>query len=207
MPHEAGLLGAHYGQMRLEKETSANRGFFQNADIGHVYFSFLSNGVQSLSVFVERVGETRSRDDIWTDVFIGQQHTGYPAHINENIGVTVVGLETTRTLYVLGDLRLGGTLGLGFGLGGTSADVTRTGTDSTMHVTSAFDWQAFQVSFGLRLRYSVYITGSTDYAIIAGARYWGFPYLGPIAPSANYNGPDFRNANDLGYIAGIAIGF
>lgn len=207
MPHEVGLWGAHYGQLRLEKETASNRGFFQNADVGHLYFSFLTNGVQSLSVYLEHVREARSREGVWTDVFVGHQQVGYPAHIDESVGLTVLGLETTRTLCVLGDLRLGGTLGLGFGFGGTTAEVTRTGSDTTNQFSSAFDWQAFQLSFGLRLRYSVYITGSTDYAVIAGARYWGFPYLGPIAPSSNYNGPDFRNANNLGYIAGIAIGF
>jgi hypothetical protein len=207
MPHEVGFWGAHQGQARLEAASEANRGFFQNVDIGHLYYSFVSNGVQSLAVFVESFGERRDREGVWTDINLGNLPVQYPARMSERIGLTIVGLETSRNVVTLGDLRFGGTLGIGYGFGGTDIDVTKLHTDSTAHYASAFDWQAFLLSFSLRVRYSVYITGSMDIGIVAGARYWGLPYLGPIATSTNYNGPDLRNSNNVGYIAGIAVGF
>lgn len=207
MPHEIGFWGAHQGQWRLEPESDANRGFFQNPDIAHVYYSFVSSGVQSLAVFIERVAETRSRNADWTYVLFGNHASSYPAHIEEHLALTTLGLETSRTLLRTGDFRVMGTLSLGYGLGGADARVTKLWTDSTDEYSSAFTWQAFELSLAVRARYSILITGKLDLGVIAGIRYWGYPSLGPLGTSLNYNGPDFRNSNNVGYIAGIAIGF
>src|ERR1051325_2498556 len=65
MPHEAGVYVAFNGHKPLVSANEDNRGFYTNPTIEHVYYSFLTNGVQSLSVFAEHVSETRHWSGKW----------------------------------------------------------------------------------------------------------------------------------------------
>src|SRR5580693_521118 len=67
MPHEIGFWLAVNGQKPLISANETNRGFFTNPTIEHLYYSFASNGVQSVSVFVEHVNETRNWNGMWED--------------------------------------------------------------------------------------------------------------------------------------------
>ncbi|MDP4199703.1 MAG: hypothetical protein Q8922_03770 [Bacteroidota bacterium] len=208
MPREAGFLFAANGQASLVKSNDINRGFFTNPTIEHFYYSFETNGVQSLSIFLEHINETRNWSGIWTDAQILGGSKNFPASVSENLQVTVIGLETNRTLITASDFRLGAGFGLGFGLGGASADVTHDTTNITDTHTSETAWQALLMAASLRARYTIWTGGKYEIAIVALGRVWYFPYIGPIgSASRSYNGPGLRTLSEYGYLAGLAFGF
>src|ERR1035437_592728 len=94
MPHEAGFLFAANGQASLVKANDVNRGFFTNPTIEHFYYSFVTNGVQSLSLFLEHVQETRGWNGMWTDPMLNGGSINFPAHVDEQLQMTTIGLET-----------------------------------------------------------------------------------------------------------------
>jgi hypothetical protein len=205
MPHEAGVYVAFNGHKPLVKTNDVNRGFYTNPTIEHVYYSFLTNGVQSLSVFAEHVSETRSWHGIWTDVS-SRNPKSYAADVDESLQMTTIGLETVRTLISISDFRFGAGLGVGYGLGGASADVDTSG--KIAHYSSEPTWNALLLEFMLRMKYSVVYIHGTEIALVAEARYWGFPTMGPLSTTNTaYNGPGLRALSELGYLAGVSIGF
>lgn len=207
MPHEAGLLMAVNGQTPLIKSNDINRGFYTNPTIEHVYYSFLTNGVQSLSIYAEHVNETETWSGTWTNQLLNGGSQNFPATVRESLQLTTIGLETVRTLLSISDFRLGAGVGLGFGLGGADAEVRDT-SGSLASYSSATAWDALMVSFLVRLRYSFRVATDREVSVIGQVRYWGFPAIGPIANGGSqYNGPGVRALSEVGYLAGVSLGF
>ena len=207
MPQEVGLWLAVNGQKPLITPNEMNHGFFTNPTIEHLYYSFASNGVQSVSVFVEHVGETRNWNGEWATYSLGK-NPNYPASVQEFLGMTTVGFETIRNFISEGGFRFGAGLGVGFGLGGTSANVRDSATGEQTTYSSATLWDAFFVDFFVRARYTVYTSSSYEVALELMGRYWSFPAIGPTGDGGNaYNGPGLRATSEIGYMAGIAVGF
>jgi hypothetical protein len=208
MPHEVGFWFAENGQKPLITPDEINHGFFTNPTIEHLYYSFATNGVQSVSFFVEHVNETRDYwNDAWPTYALGKNPT-FPASVEESLDMTSIGFETLRNFISEGGFRLGAGLGVGFGLGGSSANVRDSVTGEQTNYSSATLWDALLVDFFIRARYSVYISDSYEIAIELMGRYWSFPAIGPVADGGNaYNGPGLRALSELGYMAGIAVGF
>jgi hypothetical protein len=208
MPHEAGFWFASGGQIPLLTPNNVNRGYYTNPTIEHAYYSFRTNGVQSLSVFIEHVDETRPWNGVWTNLMLGDGSANFPASVQENLHMTTIGLETIRTFISESGFRLGAGLGLGYGLGGASAVVHNISTDQTTTYNSATAWSGLMLEGFLRARYSLIVTGRYDIGIMAMGRFWGFPAIGPLDGSgSDYNGPALRVLSEFGYLAGIAIGF
>ncbi len=208
MPHEAGMWLAFNGQKPLISSNEMNRGFFINPTIEHFYYSLGSNGLQSVSFFVEHIDETREWQGNWATYMSGKNAASYPASVQESIGLTTLGFETTRNVITLSDFRFGGGIGVGFGLGGTSANVFDSLTKENNSFSSSTLWEAFLVHVYLRARYTVYSTSNYEIALQLMGRYWSFPFLGPIGSGGEaYNGPSLRAVSELGYMAGIAVGF
>jgi hypothetical protein len=208
MPHEAGLYVAIGGQKPVIASSDQNRGFYTAPTIEHAYYSFLTNGVQSLAVFAEHVGETRSWHGIWTVLTSAGIAPTFPADVDESLQMTTIGLETIRTLISESDFRLGAGLGVGYGLGGASADVRDSNSHHLTHYASENAWNALLLEFMLHIKYSIAMVGRYEIAFHAEGRYWGFPAMGPIGSAAGaYNGPGLRALSELGYLAGVSIGF
>ncbi len=207
MPHEVGFWFAVNGQLPLIPPNEINHGFFTNPTIEHLYYSFATNGVQSVSVFVEHVSEAENWSGEWATYALGK-NPNYPAAVAETLGMTSIGIETERNFISEGGFRFGGGLGVGFGLGGTSANVRDSLTGAQTTYSSATSWDALLIDFFLRARYSVYTSDSYEIALQLMGRYWSFPTIGPIGDGGNaYNGPGLRAISELGYMAGIAVGF
>jgi hypothetical protein len=207
MPHEVGLWFAVNGQKPLITPNEINHGFFTNPTIEHLYYSFASNGVQSVSFFVEHVNETENWSGEWATYALGK-NPNYPASVAETLDMTSIGFETERNFISEGGFRFGGGLGVGFGLGGTSANVRDSLTGEQTMYSSAALWDALLVDFFLRARYTVYTSSSYEVAIQLMGRYWSFPLIGPTADGGNaYNGPGLRAISEIGYMAGVAVGF
>ncbi len=208
MPHEVGIWFASNGQLPLITADNTNRGFFTDPTIAHGYYSFESNGVQSLSFFVEHISESRSWSGTWTNPTLNNGSNNFPATVSENLQLTTIGLETVRTFISEDGFRCGAGLGLGYGLGGASAQVLDKATGGTESHYSATAWNGLELAASLRVRYSVYVSGNLDVGLLAMGRYWGFPLIGPLGNSgAAYNGPALRVLSELGYLAGVAVGF
>ncbi|HEY3875672.1 MAG TPA: hypothetical protein VGM92_09360, partial [Candidatus Kapabacteria bacterium] len=208
MPHEAGLWIAIHGQKPLIAPNATNEGFFTNSTIEHFYYSFASSGVQSISFFVEHIDETRGWQGEWATYTSGKNAASYPASVQESIGMTTLGFETTRNFVTLSDFRFGGGIGVGFGLGGTSANVYDSATHLQNSYSSATLWEAFLVHVFLRARYTVYSAANYEIALQVMGRYWSFPFIGPVSAGGEaYNGPSLRAISELGYMAGVAVGF
>lgn len=206
MPHEAGLYVAFNGHLTLVKTSDVNRGFYTNPTIEHGYYSFATNGIQSLSIFAEHVNETRSWQGPWTDYGLNGHTTNYVAIVDESLQLTTIGLETIRTLISESGFRFGVGLGVGYGLGGATANVDTSGKIS--HYSSAATWNALLLEFMLRAKYTIADFKRYEIAIVAEGRYWGFPAMGPIGQAgAAYNGPGLRALSELGYLAGVSVGF
>jgi hypothetical protein len=208
MPHEAGLYVAFGGQKALVKVSDANRGFYTNPAIEHAFYSFTTNGIQSLSVFAEHVSETRPWHGLWSNpTNAGISHT-FIADVDESLQMTTIGLETVRTLISESDFRFGAGLGVAYGLGGASADVRDSATHTLAHYASHAAWNALMLEFMLRAKYTISMVDKKEIALVAEARYWGFPAMGPIGEAgSSYNGPGLRALSELGYLAGVSIGF
>ena len=208
MPHEVGFWFAVNGQVPLIHSNDLNRGFFTNPTIEHAYYSFTTNGVQSLSVFVEHVDETRPWNGEWTNLMVGNGSTNFPASVRENLYMTTIGLETVHTFISESGFRLGAGLGLGYGLGGASAQVRDLTTGQTTTYNSATAWSGLLLEGFVRARYSLIVTGRYDIGIMVMGRFWGFPTIGPLDGSgSDYNGPPLHVISEFGYLAGLAIGF
>ncbi len=206
MPREIGFWLAVNGQKPLIAPNDINRGFFTNPTIEHLYYSFASNGVQSASLFVEHLSETRDWSGMWANYGLGSKP--FPASVQESLGMTTIGFETLRNFISEGGFRFGAGLGVGYGLGGANANVRDSTTGAQTNYSSATLWDALLISVFVRARYSVYVTDSYEVAIMLMGRYWSFPAIGPIAPGGEaYNGPGLRAISELGYMAGIAVGF
>jgi hypothetical protein len=208
MPHEIGFWFAENGQLPLIKSDDANRGFFTNPAIEHLYYSFATNGVQSVSIFVEHINETRPWNGTWTNYLYNDRFdTITKASVDETLQMTTLGFETVRNLISESGLRVGAGIGVGFGLGSASATVRDTIGNKTNY-TSATDWDALLVELFVRARYSLIVTSNYDIGIMLQGRYWSFPALGPVASGGEaYNGPALRAVSELGYLAGLSIGF
>jgi hypothetical protein len=207
MPHEIGFWFAVNGQKPLITPDEINHGFFTNPTIEHLYYSFASNGVQSVSLFVEHVNETRNWNGEWATYALGK-NPNYPASVEETLDVTSIGFETERNFISEGGFRFGAGLGVGFGLGGTSANVRDSATGVQSSYSSATAWDALLVDLFIRARYSVYQTNAYEIAIQLMGRYWSFPTIGPIGSGGEaYNGPGLRAISEIGYMAGVAVGF
>ncbi len=206
MPHEAGLWIAVNGQKPLVTPDTGNRGFFTNPTIEHLYYQVSTNGVQSLSVFAEHIWETRTWQGYWSTFYFPDKQIRYPATVNESLTMTTLGLETVRNLISESGFRFGIGLGLGFGLGGASAQVDTSGTVTTYQ--SATLWDALLLTVFARIRYSVIVTPTYEIALMLLGRYWSFPFIGPTSSGGEaYNGPSLRAVSELGYLAGICVGF
>ncbi|HET6399913.1 MAG TPA: hypothetical protein VFH95_00790 [Candidatus Kapabacteria bacterium] len=206
MPHEAGFWFATNGQKPLLARDEINRGFFTNPTIEHLYYTVATNGVQALSVFAEHVDETRSWQGTWTNFFFSGERN-FPASVEENLNMTTLGLETVRNFISVSGFRFGMGLGIGYGLGGASANVRDSAGTATQY-SSATLWDAFLLTAFARIRYSILVTPSYDLGIMLMGRYWSFPAIGPVGAGGEaYNGPQLRAISELGYLAGIAIGF
>jgi hypothetical protein len=207
MPREVGLWVAVNGQVPLIPSDDANHGFFTNPTIEHLYYSFASNGVQSVSFFIEHVNETENWNGEWATYALGK-NPNYPASVAETLGMTSIGFETERNFISEGGFRFGAGLGVGFGLGGTSANVRDSATGLETTYSSATLWDALLIDVFFRARYSIYTADSYEIAIQLMGRYWSFPAIGPVSDGGNaYNGPALRAISELGYMAGIAVGF
>ena len=99
--------------------------------------------------------------------------------------MTTVGFETLRNFISEGGFRFGAGLGVGFGLGGTSANVRDSATGEQTAYSSATLWDAFFVDFFVRARYSIYTSSSYEVAIELMGRYWSFPAIGPTGDGGN----------------------
>ena len=208
MPHEAGFWFATNGQAPLIKSNEANRGFYIDPTIEHAYFSFTTNGIQSLSVFIEHVNETRPWMGTWTNQLFNGGSTNFPASVQENLFMTTIGLETVRSLLSESGFRLGAGLGLGYGLGSANANVRNLSSGQTSNFSSTNAWNGLFLEAFLRARYSLFVTGSYDVGLMAMGRFWGFPAIGPIgSPGGEYNGPQLRALSEFGYLAGVSVGF
>ena len=209
MPHEAGFLFAVNGQAPLITSDNVNRGFYTNPTIAHGYYSFLTNGLQSLSLFVEHVSERRGWSGIWSDrTSIEGGSANFQATVSERLQMTTIGLETVRTLISESGFRLGAGLGIGFGLGGASADVTNVLTAETTTHDSFATWDALLLTAQIRARYTIFTMGDAEIGVVLIGRYWGFPFIGPLGTSGvDYNGPDLRVLSEFGYLAGVSVGF
>ena len=214
MPHEAGVWCSVGGQVSLIPNDNSNRGFFGNPTIEHGYYSFESNGVQSFSLFVEHIEETRpwladrNGPVTWSNPTLNNGSNNFPAQVSENLHITTIGLETVRTFISESGFRLGGGLGLGFGLGGATANVQNESTGTAETHSSAIEWDGLELMASVRLRYSLYISGNFDIGLLLQGRYWGFPIIGPLGDGGgSYNGPALRVLSEVGYLAGVAVGF
>ena len=184
-----------------------NRGFFTNPTIEHVYYQAASNGVQNLSVFLEHVSETRSWNGIWTNFFFNDRQQSFPASVDETLTLTTLGLETVRNLVSESGFRFGMGIGIGYGLGGAGANVRDTSGNVSKY-SSTTEWSAFFLTGFARIRYSLIVTSTYDLGIMLMGRYWSFPVIGPVAPGGeSYDGPSLRAISELGYLAGISVGF
>jgi hypothetical protein len=202
-PNDISVSVAFGGQSSLITEPN-NTHFYRDPFIGRIQAQLVSNGVQSLSAFIETATETETRTGIWA----WQPSPPFDATISENLHMTVLGLETIRTLISESGLRFGVGIGVGYGFGGAWVTTIDNATQTSTHSDSFNSWTGLYVTGLLRLRYSVYTKGSWDIGIILTGRYWGYPTIGPLSsPVDNYNGPDLRSLHELGYLAGVSVGF
>jgi hypothetical protein len=200
---EIGVSFAKSGQGKLEKRSLENRGFFQDAFIYHLRAQVSTNGIQNFSVFLEGVSETREYDAL-------EDSKDQPVTTHQKVSVaqTTIGIETMRTLISTGGFRVGVGLGLGLGLGTPEREMTILATRETRVEESASPWLSLLLTATARGRYTVYRQDNLDVGITLAARYWGFPAIGPSSDNVTgYNGPDFRTLHQVGYLAGVSVGF
>jgi hypothetical protein len=201
--HEVEIAIAFDGQLPLVRNKD-QLGFFTNPFIGRFQYQALTNGVQSLSVFLETVSETRTRDDLYSS----SPRAPFNAQIAESVHLTSLGLEMVRTLLVAGDLRIAGGIDIGFGLGRPTLDVTNKTNDSTEHVESLSTWDGLFAAAIIRGRYTIVRSENWDVGLLLTGRYWAFLTIGPLGEATDiYNGPPFRSVHDLGYLFGVSVGF
>ena len=203
-PREFEALVAQSGQATLV-DNAGHRGFFTSPFIGRFQGQVLTNGVQSLSVFLESVNETRTYQDLFQ---LYPRSPVVDASFSETMHMSTLGLEVLRTLVVSGSFRMTAGLDLGFGLGTPGEDIRPSDRDTIVHRTSQSTWDGLYASALIRTRLSVFKTGTIDWAIVGVGRYWGFITIGPLGEVTDiYNGPAFRSMHEIGYLAGISACF
>lgn len=201
--NEIGVSFAQSGQGKLEKRSLENRGFFQDAFIYHLRAQVSTNGIQNFSVFLEGVAETREYDAL-EDINGAAVNT----HQAVSVSQTTFGLETMRTVISTGSFRVGLGIGLGIGMGTPSREMTILTTNETRNEDSASPWLSMLLTATARARYTVYRKDDLDVGVTLAGRYWGFPAIGPSSDNVTgYNGPDFRTLHQIGYLAGVSVGF
>jgi hypothetical protein len=155
------------------------------------------------SVFLEGVSETREYDA--QEDINGQ---AISAHHKVTVTQTTFGVETMRNLVSTGGFRFGVGLGIGLGLGIPSRELTILTTQEKRDQESESLWLSLLLTATARGRYTVYRQDNIDVGIALALRYWGFPAIGPSSDDVTgYNGPDFRTLHQVGYLAGVSVGF
>jgi hypothetical protein len=200
---EIGVSFAKSGQGKIEKRSLENRGFFQDAFIWHLRTQVSTNGIQNLSFFIERVSETREYD--------AQEDIDGKAEITHqvvSVAQTSLGLETFRTVVSTSGFRVGLGVGLGIGMGTPSRELNILRTGEYREEDSESPWLSMLLTATARARYTVYRKDDLDVGLTLSARYWGFPAIGPSSSDVTgYNGPEFRTLHQVGYLAGVSVGF
>ena len=122
--------------------------------------------------------------------------------------MTLLGIEAARTLLRFGDFRLELTLGAGYGLGSASADVRKITTGERKSFESCDIWHGVYLAGSLRGSYIIYQQEKYDIGLTASFRTWGFPTIGSFGDcKTSYNGPNFTALYEIGYLAGVSVGF
>ena len=207
--HEIAFSFAYSGQLPIVKADGNTQGFYTSPLIASLRYQVATDFVQSLSVTLEHFTESRDRTDLWPN-YSSNMGGAYNGYIAERLSMTVLGLEGVRTLVSQNDFRLGAGFGIGYGLGGASARVTKlSDTNKAVKTFESSDiWNGFEVQAFLRGVYTVMKTESTDLGIFLNIRYWGLPSIGPLSTtSSSYNGPGLRSLHEVGYTLGVAFGF
>jgi hypothetical protein len=196
------------GQRPIAVTGDGRAGFWTKPFIFNLRFQVATDYITSASLFLEHVGETRQRRDLWSDAPNTTSPPPYNADISERLSMTVFGVEAARTLLRFGDLRLAITLGAGYGLGSASADVRRITTEETKSFESCDIWHGVYLGASLRGRYTIYQHERYDIGLTASFRTWGFTTIGPFGDcKTSYNGPAFTALYEIGYLAGVSVGF
>jgi hypothetical protein len=183
-------------------------GFWRKPIILNLRYQVATDYVTSASLFLEYIGETRTRRDLWSDSPNALDPPPYNADITESLSMTVLGLQGARTLLRFGDFRLAFTLGAGYGLGSASADVRKIATGQTKSFESCDIWHGVYLAGSLRTSYTVYQAEKYDIGLTASLRTWGFTTIGSFGDClTSYNGPNFTALYEIGYLAGVSIGF
>jgi len=196
------------GQSPIAVTGDDRSGFWRKPFIFNLRFQVATDYVTSASLFFEHIGETRIRTDLWSDAPNTTSPPPYNADISERLSMTLFGVEAARTLLRFEDFRIAFTIGAGYGLGSASADVRRITTGETKSFESCDIWHGVYLAGSLRGRYTVYQGAQYDIGLTASFRTWGFPTIGPFGDCrTSYNGPDFRALYEIGYLAGVSVGF
>lgn len=199
---------ASAGQYPIATKGDARSGFFREPFIFNLRYQVATDYITSASLFIESLAETRERRDLWSDD--PSSTTGaYNADISEHLTMTLVGVEAARTLVRTGDFRLALTLAAGYGLGSATAEVQPvTGTGPKRTFESCDIWHGVYLAGSFRGRYTIYQSDTYDIGITASLRTWGFPTIGSFGDCVtSYNGPAFTSLFEIGYLAGLSIGF
>ena len=201
--HEIAFSFAYAGQSPFITSNDES-GFFRQPVIWNLRYQVVTNYVQSISVVLEHIGETRNRIGFWS--FDINYPNGYNANINEHFDMTTLGLEGIKTLIRTDEFRLGIGLGLGYGFGGAAAIVKKLTDGSEQTFQSCDTWTGLLVSVFLRGRYMVFENSRVDIGFTGSIRVWGFPVIGPLTECSMYNGPLLRSLFEVGYLTGISVG-
>lgn len=204
---EIGFSFAYAGQVPFASSGNGDAKFFSQPLIFNLRYQVATNFVQSLAVVLERVSEERSRTGLWND--FPDMSTGvYNADIAEHLTITTLGIEGIRTLIRTDEFRLGIGVSLGYGFGGATATVKNLTTNTEKTFESCDTWNGFLISTFVRGRFTLLTTNSMDIGLTASARIWGFPSISPLTDCrSSYNGPSLRSVFEIGYLAGISVGF
>jgi hypothetical protein len=204
---EAAFSFAYSGQVPIAKSEANIQNFFTNPLIFNLRYQVATDYVNALSMTIEHISEDHTRAGLWNDIPNASQGA-YNADITERLYMTTLGLEGIRTLVRTGDFRLGAGIGIAYGLGGATATVKKLTDGSVQTFESCDTWSGFEVSAFVRGRYTLYQSDKIDIGLTGALRFWGFPAIGPLSTcQSSYNGPDFRSLHEIGYLAGISVGF
>ncbi len=202
---EIGASFAVNGQYPFASD--GTNGFFTAPFIWNLRYQLTTNYVQSLSVVIEHIGETRSHSGIWS--VNSDPQNDYNANIAEHLQINVLYLEMIRTIVRTDIFRVGVGVGLGYGIGTASAEVEKIIDHSKINVDGEQLWTSFFLSAFTRARLSIYETDKLDLGITVTARYWGLPTYGPQSstnPGGGYQGPKISSVHELGYLVGVSVG-
>jgi hypothetical protein len=205
---EASFSFAVGGQSPLVVSGDDRSGFWRDPVILNLRLQVATDYIMSASIFLEHMSEGRNRSGLWSDSPNTSDPPPYNAEITEHLQMTLFGVEAARTLIRTGDLRFAFTVGLGYGLGSARADVRRITTNERKPFESCDTWHGLYLNSSIRARYTIYQGENYDIGVTASLRGWGFPMIGSFGECrTSYNGPDFNAIYEIGYLAGVAVGF